>query len=154
MKLPMSAFLILLLITACSKPQKAMEPAVKVGDTDSQGRLIIYVYKGTSPASIPVPLRSDYGVMMYRKGGEPHFLLAERKSKKLLDRTDYNAFLDDLQKLPSGTEISIYDRCTVPHFYDFYPVHRELAEKFAAFCEKHHLKIDEESKITCTCVLF
>lgn len=123
-----------------------------VGTTDNSGKVIIHVYTADGADPISVPLDTDYGVMLFRaRAGSARFLLAERPNSSAREFTNYADFLAALSKLPRASVLHIYDRCLVPRFSDFYPVHQELYEKFRADCRKRSLKIAPNSKITCTC---
>src|ERR1043165_5112562 len=123
-----------------------------VGTTDNSGKLIIHVYTAEGADPIPVPLETEYGVMMFHgRNGSARFLLANRQRASVREFTNYNEFLAALSEEPKASVLHIYDRCTVPQFYDFYPVHEELYEKFRTDCRKRSLKIAPSPKITCTC---
>ncbi len=123
-----------------------------VGTTDNSGKLIIHVYTAEGADPISVPLETDYGVMLFHaRDGSARFLLAERHKASAREFTNYADFLTALSKLPRASVLHIYNRCTVPLFSDFYPVHQELYQKFRADCRKRSLKIAPNPKITCTC---
>ena len=122
-----------------------------VGTTDSSGKLIIHVYTAEGADPIPVPLDTDYGIMMFRPSDGACFTLADRRSETVREFTNYDHFLKALSALPKSSTLHVYDRCTVPLFMDFYPVHKELYQKFRKDARERALKISPESKITCTC---
>lgn len=132
---------------AADKPSDSL-----VGTTDKEGRLIFHVYKGGTMEKFPQALTTDYGVGMYRRtNGEPLFVLGNRVAKSVKEFSNYDDFLRALAKLPKGSTVSIYQRCTVHAFYDFYPVEVELYKKFEKESRKMGLKIAEDPVITCTC---
>lgn len=132
---------------------KLSNPAV--GTADNTGNLVIHVFESESHDALPVHLSSDYGVMMFRAGdGWSRFTLASRATRSVREFTDYDAYLEALSKLPKGSTLCIYDRCLVPRFYDFYPVHTELYQKFLRDCRKRGLNVAKEPRITCTCTAF
>lgn len=123
-----------------------------LGTRDSSGNLIIHVYTAEGADPISVPLETDYGVMLFHtRDGWVRFLLADRRKASVREFTNYADYLAALSELPRASVLHIYDRCTVPMFYDFYPVHQELYQKFRADCRKRSLKIAADPKITCTC---
>jgi len=138
------------LAVACSPQSKAVL-LPRVGEKDAQGRLVFHIYEGSNPKV--VSLESDIGIMMFRRGGWPVFLLADRRAGKVTEFTSYETFLESLSELPEKSKITIYDRCTVPLFYDFYPVHFKLREKFSEFCKSKGLILVEDPQITCTCTI-
>ena len=126
-----------------------------VGTPDSSGDLIIHVYTAEGAVPIPVPLKTDYGVMMFHaRDGSARFLLADRRKASVREFTNYDHFLTALSEVPGASVLHLYDRCTVPQFYDFYPVHHELYQKFRSDCRKRSLKIAPDPKITCTCAQY
>ena len=153
----MKAFLAATAIVAVSLLPRINEAQVAlsdplVGTTDSSGKLIIHVYTAEGADPIPVPLETNYGVMMFRgRDGSARFLLADRRKASVREFTNYNHFLAALSEVPRASVLHIYDRCTVGKFYDFYPVHEELYEKLRAECRKRSLRIAPDTKITCTC---
>jgi hypothetical protein len=138
-------FLVALLLAA-----RGAEPSqsdARVGTTDTDGRIIIHVFDGC-----PAHLSSDFGIVMcHAADGWVRFTLARKAQKSVREFSNYNNFLEALAELPKGSVLTIYDRCSVPLFYDFYPVHQELHQKFSRDCRKRGLKLAEDPRITCTC---
>jgi hypothetical protein len=123
-----------------------------VGTVDGRGKLVSHVFESESRDARPVHLSTDYGVMMFRAAdGWSRFTLASKSTNSVREFTNYNAYLEALSALPKGSTLCIYDRCLVPTFYDFYPVHDELYRKFLRDCRKRGLNIAKEQKTTCTC---
>lgn len=89
--------------------------------------------------------------MFRASDGWCRFVLAAKRKNSVREFTNYNDFLGALSELPKGSTLTIYDRCLMPRFYDFYPVHEELYEKFSRDCRKRGIKIAKEPRITCTC---
>lgn len=133
----------------------AADPPVSdcsVGTTDATGALIIHVFGADSKRPARVHLSTPYGIMMFRAaGGGARFTFADQAKKSVREFDDYDDLLSALAQLPKGSTLTIYDRCTVPLFYDFYPVHQELSDKFSRDCRKRGLKVSNENKLTCTC---
>ncbi len=118
------------------------------GSKDENGNLVIYCFDSASPAV----LTTDYGVVMYRDDKcMPKFILADRKAGSSKTFESYDEFTDVLGTLSKGSLLHVYDRCTVPHFYDFYPLHEELMEKFLKDARRVHVKVSKEPVIICTC---
>jgi len=149
-KAPLLALLSFALAFTSSATDKLSNSAV--GTTDATGKLIIHVFESESHDSLPVHLSTDYGVMMFRgDDGWCRFTLASKATKSVREFTNYDAYLGALTELPKGSTLCIYDRCLVPTFYDFYPVHTALYQKFLRDCRKRGLNVAKEPKITCTC---
>ena len=141
-------FLILSLF-AVAKERKLSDPLV--GTVDQIGRVILHVYDAGEGGKRPAPLTSDFGVVMCRFDGWVLFALGDRARKSVQEFTNYDRFLEALDTVPKGSTITIYDRCLMPQFYDFYPVHVELYDKFAAECKERGLTLAKDPNITCTC---
>ena len=144
-----SALALVVLSETCVAQSPASDP--RIGTTDPSGRLILHVFTFEGAEPILVPLTSDYGIMMFRATDGARFTLADRRSGSVHEFTNYDHFLKALSALPTGSTLHIYDRCTVPLFMDFYPVQKELYQKFRADTRERSLKISTESKMTCTC---
>lgn len=90
--------------------------------------------------------------MMFRAlDGWCRFVLANKSTESVREFTSYDEYLEALSEIPKGSTLNIYDRCQMPRFYDFYPVHQELYRKFSRDCRKLGLKLAKEPQITCTC---
>jgi hypothetical protein len=151
----MKLFLPALLACALLIESRAAETPLShpdVGTTDGSGSLVIHVFNADSKEPVSVRLKTDYGVMMFRTNdGWVRFVLANKAKNSVREFTNYNAYLAALSELPKGSTLCIYDRCLMPTFYDFYPVHEELYAKFSRECRERGLKIAREPKIVCTC---
>ena len=126
----------------------AEEGACKVGDHDSDGNLIFYCYHRYGPAI----LKTDYGFLLSRNEfGEPRFIVAQRNG----DRIDIYGLWDDLlnalKKLPKKSEIKIYDRCTVPPFYSYYPLEEAMMAKVRKDFERAGVNTIKGYVEVCTC---
>jgi hypothetical protein len=144
-----SALALVTLSETCVAQSPVSDP--RIGTTDPSGRLILHVFTSEGAEPILVPLSSDYGIMMFRATDGARFTLADRRSGSVREFTNYDHFLKALSALPKGSTLHVYDRCTVPLFMDFYPVHKELYRKFRTDARGRSLNISAESKITCTC---
>lgn len=123
-----------------------------IGTADAEGNLALHVFSPGAKRPDIARLTTDYGVVMCRaKDGWVLFVLGDRAKKSVREFSNYNEFLSALDELPKEATLTIYDRCLMPVFYDFYPVHAELRRKFEKACEKRSLKVAKEPKITCTC---
>lgn len=129
--------------------QKKSDPLV--GTLDASGQVILHVFDAGEGSKRPAALASDYGIVMCRHADWVLFALGDRAKKTVQEFTNYEEFMDALKAIPKGSIITIYDRCLMPTFYDFYPVHEELYNKFKKACKGMGLKVAEDSKITCTC---
>lgn len=139
------------LLTVCAGAQEEKKSDPLVGTTDDSGNVILHVFDAGEGDKRPAALSSDYGIVMCRSGDWVLFALGDRAKKTVQEFTNYDRFLEALKALPKGATITIYDRCQVPRFYDFYPVHQELYQKFGKASKKMGLKIAEDPNITCTC---
>jgi hypothetical protein len=143
--------LLSILLISCHAHSPKNEADPKVG-LDASGSLVMHVFGSGSQNARPVVLRTDYGVMMHRGiDGCGRFILATKASSMVREFTNYDEFIETMSELPKGSVIDIYDRCTVPVFYDFYPVHHELLVKFENDCHKHGLTITAQPIVTCDC---
>ena len=59
-----------------------------------------------------------YAVLMIWYEGEKHFYIYDNRMKRTLKTEDFEAFLDELSRLPRGIAIQRFDTCTVPRIYD------------------------------------
>lgn len=142
--------LILFGAVGVAEEPKLSDPVI--GTADASGRLALHVFSPGAANPAIARLSTDYGVVMCRRqDGWVLFALGEREKKSVREFSNYDAFLGALDEVPKGSTITIYDRCLMPTFYDFYPVHSELWKKFRKNCEQRGLKLAEEPKITCTC---
>ncbi|WP_395749732.1 hypothetical protein [Prosthecobacter sp.] len=123
-----------------------------IGSADASGALVLHVFSPGMRNPNVARLTTDYGVVLYRsreKGAT--FVLGDRGKNSVREFGDYSDFVKALGELPSGSVITIYDRCQMPRFFDFYPVHQAMYRMFANDCAKRGLKLAEHPKITCTC---
>lgn len=121
------------------------DPAV--GTVDATGKLVVHVFDGNR-----AHLSTDYGVVMcHSADGWVRFTIADKAKNSVREFTNYDSYLTALSDLPKGGTLTIYDRCLMPKFYDFYPMHEELYQKFSRDCRKRGLRLAKEPKITCTC---
>jgi len=139
----------LLSICVGAKEEKKSDPLV--GTVDDSGRIILHVFDAGGRAKRTAALTSEYGIVMCRSADWVLFALGDRAKKTVQEFTNYNEFLEALKALPKGSTVTIYDRCLIPRFYDFYPVHQELYDKFKKDCNARGLKIAKDPNITCTC---
>ena len=136
---------------ACyAEEQKSSDPII--GTADASGNLAIHVFSPGAKNPNVARLTTDYGIVMcHSKDGWVLFVLADKAKKTVKEFTNYTTFLAALDEVPPDSVMTIYDRCSVPQFYDFYPVHFELYKKFRRDCGERGLKIAKDPKITCTC---
>ncbi|MBL9142891.1 MAG: hypothetical protein JNM99_04335 [Verrucomicrobiaceae bacterium] len=139
----------LLAVLARADDQKKSDALV--GTVDTSGRVILHVFDAGEGGKRPAALTSDFGIVMCRHADWVLFSLGDRAKKTVREFTSYDRFLEALETIPKGSTITIYDRCLMPTFYDFYPVHGELYDKFEKDCKDRGLKLAENPKITCTC---
>jgi len=149
MKAILAAVVFAVVCAGCSKGDKDDDRQLL---PDDQERVTLHVLKRYKGGEVPVTLRTPFGVMMVRdEHGAAHFILGKHSDKSRQDFTSYEDFLEALGALPKKSVITIHDRCLMPQFYDFYPVHEELLEKFEKDCKKMGLKVTEYPVIFCTC---
>lgn len=122
-----------------------------VGTVDARGNLILHVFSAAKGEDRPAALVTDYGVVLCRSRDWVLFVLADRAKQRVFEFTNYGDFEKALAALPKGSEITVYDRCLLPEFYDFYPVHKELGRKFRRACGQRGLMVADDNRITCTC---
>jgi hypothetical protein len=138
-------FVLALLLTMYAADRPLSDPAV--GTVDTTGKLVIHVFYGNR-----AHLSTDYGVVMCRSADNwVLFTIADKAKNSVREFSNYDDYLAALSELPKGSTLTIYDRCLMPQFYDFYPMHHELYQKFSRDCHKRGLKLAKEPKITCTC---
>jgi hypothetical protein len=139
------------LLTICghADDQKKSDPLV--GTVDANGRVIVHVFNAGEGRKRPAALATDYGIVMCRHADWVLFALGDRAKQSVQEFMNYDDFLEALKAIPKKSTITIYDRCLMPTFYDFYPVHEELYDKFKKDCKDRGLKVAGDSKITCTC---
>lgn len=122
---------------------------------DEKGRPIIYSFGKT-----PVIMVSDYGVMVERceqDKDEICFYLASRNPESVhsFSRWRWDEFLEAIGQLPKGSKLKIYQKCLLPSFYEFYPVHEQFAETLATECRNRGIVLlygnKEMPNLTCTC---
>lgn len=118
------------------------------GQQNEQGNLIIHCFYGT----IPVLLTTDCGFLVSRNQyGTPQFVLARRDLKQVQTFESWDDLLDTVRALPKRSTIHIYDRCTVPPFYSFYPLHQEFLAKVKKDFRRAGVLVAEPHIMTCTC---
>jgi hypothetical protein len=133
-----------------AEDEKLSDPII--GTADTSGNLALHVFGSGARNPNIARLTTDYGIVMcHRKDGGALFVLGDRARKTVREFSNYERFVDALGELPPDSVITIYDRCLMPGFYDFYPVHFELYKKFKKDCAEKGLKIAKEPKLTCTC---
>lgn len=150
-ELPWILLLPLLLCMMAGAEDEAKKSHPLVGTRDARGNLILHVFGAAKGEERPAALVSDYGIVLCRSRDWVLFVLADRAKQRVHEFTSYRDFEEALAALPKGSEITIYDRCLLPEFYDFYPVHEELGEKFRRACAERGLKVAEDARTTCTC---
>ncbi len=133
-----------------SEEKQVADPVV--GTVDESGNLVLHVFSPGSKIPDVACLTTDYGVVLYhsRERGA-RFVLGDRARKSVREFGSYADFVAALGELPPRSVVTIYDRCTVPRFYDFYPVNEELHFKFERDCAAKGVRIADMPKITCTC---
>jgi len=139
----------LLTIYGHADDKKKSDPLV--GTYDASGQVILHVFDAGEGRKRPAALTTEFGIVMCRHADWVLFALGDRAKKTVQEFTNYEDFTAALRAIPKGSTITIYDRCLMPTFYDFYPVHVELYDKFKRACKKGGLKVAEDSKIICTC---
>lgn len=123
-----------------------------IGSADESGNLALHVFCPGEKEPCVARLTTDYGVVMYRDNQRGAlFVLGDRARKTVREFGYYPDFVKALGELPPGSAVTLYDRCTVPHFYDFYPVNEEMYEKFSGDCAAQGVRIADGQKLTCTC---
>lgn len=134
------------------RPEERPVPDPVVGSVDGSGNLVLHVFSPGAKIPDVACLMTDYGVVLYqsREHGAI-FVLGDRAKKSVREFGSYAEFVEALGELPPKSVVTIYDRCTVPRFYDFYPVHEELFFKFERDCTAKGVRIANMPKITCTC---
>ncbi len=139
------------LLTICghADDQKKSDPLV--GTVYATGLVILHVFNAGEGRKRPAGLTTDYGIVMCRHADWVLFALGDRKKKTVQEFTNYDEFLEAIEAIPKGSTITIYDRCLMPRFYDFYPVHAELYSKFKKDCKARGLTLAKDPRITCTC---
>lgn len=119
-----------------------------IGTKDGTGRLVLHVFG----ASTIVHLAADYGIVMCRRAnGDPLFVIGDKAKNTVREFSGYSEFLAAPDDVPADSLLTIHDRCLMPRFHDFYPVHFELYKKFRRECGERGLKLSKEDKIVCTC---
>lgn len=142
---------LLLLSMMAGAGDEAKKSHPLVGTADARGNLILHVFSAGMGEDRPAALVSDYGVVLCRSRDWVLFVLADRARQRVLEFTNYGDFENALASLPKGSEVTVYDRCLLPEFYDFYPVHEELGQKFRRTCARRGLKVAEDNRTICTC---
>lgn len=123
-----------------------------VGSVDGSGNLVLHVFSPGSKIPDVACLTTNYGVVMYQSRDHgAMFVLGDRAKKSVREFGSYADFVEALGELPPRSVVTIYDRCTVPRFYGFYPMHEELYFKFKRDCAAKKVRIADMPKITCTC---
>lgn len=118
------------------------------GKQNEPGNLIIHCFYET----IPVVLTTDYGFLIYRNQyGTPQFVLAQRGLKRIQAFESWDDLLHAIRALPKHSTIHIYDRCTVPPFYSFYPLNEELLAKVKKDFRRAGASVAKTHIMTCTC---
>lgn len=151
-----SSFALLTLLVvgvACYVIEKKKLPAdPAIGSADESGNMVLHVFCPGEKDPCVARLVTDYGVVICRDNQRGAlFVLGDRARKTVREFGSYPDFAQALGELPPGSVVAIYDRCTVPRFYDFYPVHVELYKKFSRHCAAKEVKIADLPQITCTC---
>jgi hypothetical protein len=144
----------LALLAACGmcfgEEQKLSDPII--GTADASGNLALHVFSPGAKNPNVARLTTDYGVLMCRgKDGWALFVLGDKAKKTVREFSNYERFIEAQGELPPDSVITIYDRCLMPRFYEFYPVHYELFKKFRRDCGEKGLIIAKDPKLTCTC---
>lgn len=133
-----------------SEEKQVADPVV--GTADDSGDLVLHVFSPGAKNPDVASLTTNYGVVMYwsREHGA-RFVLGDRARKSVREFGRYEDFVAALGELPPRSVVTIYDRCTVPSFYGFYPMHEELYLKFKRDCAAKRVRVADMPKITCTC---
>lgn len=131
--------------------KEKLPPDPAVGSADESGDVVLHVFCPGEKDPCVARLTTDYGVVIYRDSKRgAQFALGDRAGRTVREFGYYPDFVKALGELPRGSAVTVYDRCTVPHFYDFYPVNEEMCEKFSRDCAAKGLKIAGQN-LTCTC---
>lgn len=120
----------------------------KVGDKDLKGNLIFHCFHKYAP----VALKSSYGFLLFRNEfGEPRYILARRESQSYDIFGVWEDLLLALKELPKGSQVTIYDRCTVPPFYSYAPLEKEMLEKVRKDFSASGVSVPKDHIEVCTC---
>ena len=142
----------ILLATGVSHADEEKRSDPMVGTLNSEGIVILHVFDDGHGGKRNATLTTDYGIVMCRRpDGWVLFALGDRAKRSVQEFSNYDKYIEAIAALPKGSTLTIYDRCLMPRFYDFYPVHYELYKKFKKDCNKKGLKIAADPRITCTC---
>jgi hypothetical protein len=150
----MSRTILVFLLPAFVLAVRAKDGAAvpKVGGRTASGNLVLYVFREAKTAKpLPAELTTDYGFMVINVGSEekpkPLYRLGCRMTGTVQDFDTLATFVAALAKLPKGSVLHQYDKCTVPTSWgiDF------DQSSFAATCERLGLSLSDERHMTCTC---
>ena len=125
---------------------------LKAGDKAASGNLVLYVFhQAKSRKPILAELTTDYGFMVINIGSEEQpkarYRLGCRLAATIQDFDTLSTFVAALAKLPKGSVLHQYDKCTIPTSWGIDFNH----SNFAATCERLGLVLAEERQMTCTC---
>lgn len=147
---PVLLALVVISLAWHSKKKVVEDPFI--GSADASGDLVLHVFSPGAKDPNVALLTTAYGVVLYhsRERGAM-FVLGDRARNAVREFSYYPDFVKALGELPSDSVLTIYDRCTVPPFFDFYPLEEEMYEKLKRDCTRRRLKLGDMPKITCTC---
>lgn len=102
---------------------------------------------------VDIVLRDPYGVLLVNDGDEknpsPRYILAIRKSRKVVDTTDRDVFIQALQEIPKDSRLIRHDSCTVPRSYG---LTRKQKSDFERMIRNAGLGMPQSKmRITCYC---
>ena len=146
-------------LACCSKsdkvaPLRPPSPSAvvfKVGDVDADGRLIFWQIDAFDHME-PFILKDEYGVVLANEGGEeapsPRYILAQQRNKEITNTTDFAVFVAALTKVPRGSTVGRYDKCSVPSAWGLPDA---VIDQFESALRDRNLAVVTEGRGVCYC---
>ena len=118
---------------------------------DADGRLIFWQIDAFDHME-PFILKDEYGVVLANEGGEeaptPRYILAQQRTKEIMNTTDFAVFEAALSKVPRGSTVGRYDTCSVPRAWGLPDA---VVEQFKSALRNQNLSVVTEDRSVCYC---
>lgn len=148
-------------LIGCSKrqdssasPKVSEEIQIKtpeVGSLDSNGRLVFWTIDAFDHIE-PFILNDEHGVVLLNAGTqenpEARYILASQATRTVLVTSDFARFEQALRSIPAGTEIGVYDTCSVSRSYG---LPEETVKQFRLALDEAKLRVLWENRSVCYC---
>ena len=123
----------------------------EIGGLDANGHLVFWTIDAFDHIE-PFVLQDEHGVILLNVGTserpEPRYILASQATQTILMTSDFARFEQALRNIAAGTEIGVYDTCSVSRSYG---LPEETVKQFRLALDEAKLRVLWENRSVCYC---